>query len=125
VALDVEDVARIVVDAGFKIHTTLGPGLLETVYERCLVHELQLRGLAVRSQVYLPVIYEGLKIDAGYRLDVLVDEQLVVEVKSVDALLRVHQAQLATYLKLTELRLGLLMNFKVALFKEGVKRIAR
>ena len=122
--LDVEDIGRIAVDAGFKIHTTLGPGLLESVYEKCLAHELQLRGLSIRSQIVLPVMYEGLKIDAGYRLDLLVDEQLIIEVKSVDALSRVHQAQVATYLKLSGRRLGLLMNFNVALFKDGVKRVA-
>ena len=122
-APDVEDLARIAVDAGFKIHTTLGPGLLESVYERCLAHELRKRGLLVRQQVILPVVYDDLRIDGGYRLDMLIEDQLVLELKAVDALLRVHTAQLATYLKLSGHRLGLLMNFDVALFKDGVKRV--
>jgi len=91
--------ARAVVDAGFKVHKTLGPDLLETVYELCLARELELRGLVVMRQVSLPVVYEGLEIDGAFRIDLLVNDALIVEVKAVDALARVHEAQLLTYLK--------------------------
>ncbi|WP_082765220.1 MULTISPECIES: GxxExxY protein [unclassified Phenylobacterium] len=116
-------VARQIVDAGLKVHRALGPGLLESVYEACLVHELGLRGLAVRRQVPQPLRYEGLRLDAGYRLDLLVEDLVIVEVKAVEALSRLHEAQLITYLKLSGLRLGLLVNFNVVLFKDGVRRL--
>ncbi|HEY3813176.1 MAG TPA: GxxExxY protein [Caulobacteraceae bacterium] len=120
---ELEAIARAVVDAGFNVHNELGPGLLESTYEHCLTYELVNRGLSVRRQVGLPVLYKGLQLDAGYRLDMLVAEQLVLEVKVVDALTRVHQSQLMTYLKLSGFRLGFLMKFNVSLFKEGVRRI--
>lgn len=113
------------VDAGFKVHKTLGPGLLETVYELCLARELELRGLVVMRQVSLPVVYEGLEIDGAFRIDLLVNDALIVEVKAVDTLARVHEAQLLTYLKLSNRRLGLLINFNVELFKQGVRRFVR
>ena len=112
-----------IIDAGLKVHKALGPGLLESAYEHCLSHELQLRGLIVRRQVVLPVVYEGLTIDAGYRLDLMVEDAVVVEVKSVDALTRVHHAQVLTYLRLSNRRLGYLMNFNVVLFKQGLARL--
>lgn len=115
-------VARQIVDAGLKVHRALGPGLLESVYEACLVHELVLRGLTVRRQVPQPLEYEGLRLDAGYRLDLLVEDLVIVEVKAVEALSRLHEAQLITYLKLSGLRVGLLINFNVVLFKDGVRR---
>ena len=121
---EVDDVARIVVDAAFKVHTTLGPGLLENVYEVCLAHELSKRSLKLERQVRLPVVYDGEKLDAGLRLDLLIEDSLVVELKAVEALLPVHTAQLLTYLKLTGHRLGLLINFNVPLIKDGIKRIA-
>ncbi len=105
------------------MHRALGPGLLETAYERCLVFELSSRGLTVVRQVELPIIYEGFTLDAGYRLDILVEGQIIIEVKAVDALTRVHHAQMMTYLKLSGHRLGFLMNFNVSMFKDGVKRI--
>ncbi|MBS0295518.1 MAG: GxxExxY protein [Proteobacteria bacterium] len=117
-------VSRAVIDAGLKVHRALGPGLLESAYEHCLAYELEARGLSIQRQLGLPVVYEGLRIDAGYRLDLLVENCLVVEIKSVDALLRVHEAQLLTYLKLSGHRLGLLLNFNVELFKQGIKRFA-
>lgn len=120
----VDDVARIVVDAAFKVHTTLGPGLLENVYEVCLAHELSKRSLKLERQVSLPVVYDGEKLDAGLRLDLLIEDILVVELKAVEALLPVHTAQLLTYLKLTGHRLGLLINFNVPLIKDGIRRIA-
>jgi GxxExxY protein len=118
----IDDLARVIVDAGLKIHRTLGPGLLESVNEHCLAHELRTRAIAFQRQVGLPVSYEGLVLEAGYRLDLLVENQVVVEVKAVDALARVHGAQILTYLKLSGHRLGLLMNFNVELLKHGVKR---
>jgi GxxExxY protein len=120
----VERVATSIVDAGLKVHRALGPGLLESAYEHCLAHELALRGLGVRRQVVLPITYEGSTLDAGYRLDLLVAESVVVEVKAIDALTRLHSAQLLTYLKLSKLRLGFLMNFNVSLFRDGLRRIA-
>jgi GxxExxY protein len=116
-------VARQVVDAGLKIHKALGPGLLESVYETCLTHELSLRGLDVSRQVPVGLEYEGLRLDAGYRLDLLVGGLVIVEVKAVEALSRLHEAQLITYLKLSGLRVGLLINFNVVLFKDGVRRL--
>lgn len=121
---DVDVVARSVVDAGLKVHSALGPGLLESAYEHCLAFEMERRGLAVRRQIALPIVYEGVKLDAGYRIDLLVAERVVVEVKAVDVLTPVHQAQILTYLKLSGCRVGLLMNFNVPLFKSGVRRMA-
>ena len=122
---DVERLSLQVVDAGLKVHKALGPGLLESAYEHCLAYELQKRGLLVRRQVALPVLYDGQQIDAGYRLDLIVGDAIVVEVKAVDALTRDHEAQVLTYLKLSGMRLGFLMNFNVALFKQGLRRLMR
>lgn len=119
---DEESVARTLVDAGLKVHRALGPGLLESAYEHCLAHELRARGLSLERQVLLPIVYDGATIDAGYRLDLIVERAIVVEVKSVDALSRVHEAQILTYLKLSGCRIGFLMNFNVPLFKEGIRR---
>ncbi|MBS0360704.1 MAG: GxxExxY protein [Proteobacteria bacterium] len=121
---EIDAVARQVVGAGLKVHKALGPGLLESAYEHCLAHELGLRGLAVARQLSLPILYEGYRVDAGYRLDLVVEDTVVVEVKAVESLSRLHEAQLLTYLKLSNRRLGLLMNFNVPLFREGVRRIA-
>jgi GxxExxY protein len=119
----VDAIARQIVDAGLKVHRALGPGLLESAYERCLAHELELRDIPVRRQVPVPILYEGLEIEAGYRLDLVVGDAVIVEVKAVEAMSRLFEAQVLTYLKLTGLRLGLLMNFNVPLFKEGVRRL--
>jgi GxxExxY protein len=115
--------SRIIVDSAFKIHATLGPGLLESVYEAVLAHELKLRGLTVTTQQAIPVIYEGVQLDVGFRSDIVVNRKVVVEVKSVDALAPVHSKQLRTYLRLMNLRLGLLINFNVNLIKEGIHRV--
>ena len=120
---EVEVLARAVVDAGLKVHKALGPGLLESVYEHCLAHELQARGIEARRQVALPILYDGLKLDAGYRLDVVADEKIIIEIKAVEALTRLHEAQILTYLKLSGYRLGFLMNFNVPLFKQGLRRL--
>jgi len=121
---DVNAVARIVVDAAFRVHSTLGPGLLERVYEVCLAHELRKRGLSVDSQVELPVFYDGVRLDAGMRIDLVVAGKLLIELKAVETVLPVHKAQVLTYLKLTGHRLGLLINFNVPVIKDGIDRIA-
>jgi GxxExxY protein len=113
-----------VVDAGFQVHQALGPGLLESAYEECLAYELTERGIAHRRQVGMPLFYKGLKLDVGYRIDLLVASCVVVEVKAIDTPLPIHVAQVITYLKLSDCRVGLLMNFNTKLFKTGVRRIA-
>jgi GxxExxY protein len=113
-----------VVDSGLKVHRALGPGLLESAYEACLVHELIRRDLPIQRQVVVPISYDGVKLDAGYRLDVLVAGEVIVEIKSVEALSRLHEAQVLTYLKLSRLRLGFLINFNTPLFRDGVRRLA-
>ncbi|RAM48636.1 MAG: GxxExxY protein [Hapalosiphonaceae cyanobacterium JJU2] len=123
ISKELDQVATQVVDAAFQVHSTLGPGLLESVYEVCLEHELIKRGLSVEKQVPLPVLYDNLYIEAGFKLDLLVDRCLIVELKAVEILLPVHTAQLLTYLKLSKCRLGLLINFNVPLIKDGIKRI--
>ena len=112
-----------VVHAAYKVHDTLGPGLLERIYEVCLVHELKKIGVFAERQVPLPVVYDELRLEAGYRVDVLVEHQLVVELKAVEGLLPVHRAQVLTYLKLSGYRLGLLINFNVPILKEGIRRV--
>jgi GxxExxY protein len=121
---ETDEVASKIVDAAFAVHTTLGPGLLESVYEVCLAHELKKRGLKVERQVSLPVIYDSMRLDAGLRLDLVVEKRVIVELKAVAALLPVHKAQVITYLKLSGYRLGLLVNFNAALIKQGLQRIA-
>jgi len=119
----INQLATQVVDATFTVHSALGPGLLENVYEVCLAHELTKRSLKVERQVALPVSYDGIRLDAALRFDLLVENCLVVELKAVETLLPVHEAQLLTYLKLSGHRLGLLINFNVPLIKEGIKRV--
>jgi len=119
----VDRVATEIVDAPYKVHSELGPGLLESAYEVCLEHELAKRGLAVRRQVSLPVVYDSIEIEAGYRLDLVVEESVIVELKSVDTLLQIHLAQVLTYLKLGGFKLGFLVNFNVTRIKDGIKRI--
>ncbi len=119
---DLEDIAREVVDSGLTVHRTLGPGLLESVYEHCLERELRLRGFETARQLPMPINYKGEILEATYRLDLVVAGTIVVEVKSVEALSRLHEAQILTYLKLSGLRLGFLMNFNVPLFKQGIRR---
>jgi GxxExxY protein len=116
-------IAKKVVDAAFEIHTKLGPGLLESLYENCLVHEMVSRNLKVQRQVPVPVVYKNITFDDALRLDLLVEDCLIVELKAVETLLPIHQAQLLTYLKLTGHSLGLLINFNVPLIKDGIKRI--
>ena len=112
-----------IVDSAMKVHTALGCGLLESVYETCLAHELTKRGLSVRKQIAMPVRYDGIELDTGYRLDLLVAERVVVEVKAVERMLPLHAAQLLTYLKLGGYRVGLLLNFNTAHLQNGIKRV--
>ena len=120
---DVERVGKAVLDASFKVHTALGPGLLESVYETCTAFEVKESGLQVAAQVALPVTYKDIKMDAGLRLDMLVEDCAIVEFKSVETMNPVYDAQLITYLKLTGIRLGYLINFNVVHLKDGIKRI--
>ncbi len=120
---EADRLGRVIVDAGLKVHRALGPGLLESAYEYCLAHELKARGLLVRRQVGLPITYEGQTLDVGYRLDLLINDCVVIEVKAVETLIRLHEAQMLTYLRLSGHRLGYLMNFNVQMFRTGVRRL--
>ena len=121
---DLDHLARSIVDSGLKVHKALGPGLLESAYEHCLAYELSERGIAIKRQVPLPIVYGGATLDAGYRLDLIAANSIVIEIKAVESLTRLHEAQMLTYLKLSGFRLGFLMNFNVPLFKSGVRRMA-
>src|SRR5579859_5182197 len=118
-----ERIAREIVDSSFAVHTALGPGLLESVYEQCLGCELSIRGITVERQVPIPVFYRNLRMDAGFRMDLVAEGLVIVEVKAVEKILDVHKAQLLTYLKLSGQKLGLLVNFNVPLIEEGIKRV--
>jgi len=118
-------ISSIIVDSALKIHRKLGPGLLESAYKECLKHELTNRGLKVETEKPRPIIYEGLKLDHGYRIDLLVEDRVVVELKAVEALNDAHMAQILTYMKLGGYELGLLINFHVRLIKDGIKRFIR
>jgi len=115
-------VSQVVVDSALTVHRALGPGLLESVYETCLAYELKKRGCTCERQVVVPIAYDGMQLDDGLRLDLLVEKCVVVELKAVESLLPLHDAQLLTYLKLTGHRLGLLINFNVPLLKDGIRR---
>jgi GxxExxY protein len=117
------EIAKEIVDAAFKIHTTLGPGLLESVYEAVLAHELSKRGVKVERQKSLPVVYENIRLDEGFRVDLMVSDKVIVELKSVEEVAPVHKKQLLTYLRLADKRLGLLLNFGEARIKDGITRI--
>ena len=116
-------ISAIILDAAIAVHTALGPGLLESAYQACLTYELSARGLKVQMQVPLPINYRGVLIDAAYRLDLVIDDLVIVELKAVERLLPIHEAQLLSYLKLSGKRLGLLINFHVLRLKDGYKRI--
>jgi GxxExxY protein len=111
-----------VIGCAIEVHRVLGPGLLESTYEQCLAHELQLNGIAFCLQHPIPVDYKGIRLDCGYRVDVLVEQQLIVELKSVEEVKSIHKAQLLTYMKLANIRTGLLINFNVRVLKEGIER---
>jgi GxxExxY protein len=118
------ELSRIVFDCALKVHQNLGPGLLESAYEECLFYELKKTGVEVQKQKGLPLIYEDVKLDIGYRIDIIIENKLILEIKSVEAFNDVHFAQLLTYLKLTDCKLGMLINFNVNLIKNGIKRVA-
>ena len=120
---EINKVSGEVVDAAMEVHSALGPGLLESAYEHCLAHELTERGLKVERQVPVPLEYKNTQLDAGFRADLLVEESLIVELKTVEEILPIHEAQIFTYLKLTGGRVGLLLNFNVRSMKNGIKRI--
>jgi len=117
------EIAKEVVDAAYKIHTELGPGLLESVYEAVLAYELERRGLRVVRQQAIPVVYQGVHMEEGFRADLIVEDKVIVELKSVEAVHPVHKKQLLTYLRLANKRLGLLINFGVLLIKDGISRV--
>ncbi|MDK1029502.1 MAG: GxxExxY protein [Anaerolineae bacterium] len=121
---EIEQVARDIVDAAFKVHKEFGPGLLESAYQQCHAFELRKRGRKVMTEVFLPIVYDGQKIDAGYRIDMLVDDLIIIENKAVETIHPIHMAQMITYLKLKDCRLGFLINWNVNLIKNGIKRIA-
>ena len=118
-----ERIAGLIVDSAFTVHKSLGPGLLESVYETCLCHELGKRSLSYERQVIVPLMYDGIKFSEGFRLDILVEERIICEIKSVEKMENVHLAQVLTYLKLTGNRLGFLINFNVPLIKNGIRRV--
>ncbi len=118
------EVAKQIVDAAYQIHTSLGPGLLESAYEAVLGYELEKRGLHIIRQQAIPIIYQGVRIETGFRADLVVEEKVIVEIKSVETVLPVHKKQLLTHLRLADKRLGLLINFNVMLIKDGITRIA-
>lgn len=117
------EIAKQIVDAAFRIHTALGPGLLETVYEVVLMHELRKRGLSAERQVAVPIVYDGIRFEEGFRADLIVNQGVIVELKSIEKVAPVHKKQLLTYLRLTDKRLGLLINFGEELIKDGISRV--
>lgn len=121
--MDIEKVASEIVDSAIKVHKALGPGLLESAYQQCLIYELRQRGLNAESEVPMPIKYGEVKIDAGYRMDLVINKMIVVENKTGEKLLPIHQAQLLTYLKLSGYSLGFLLNWNVTIMKDGIKRI--
>ncbi|MEO8159746.1 MAG: GxxExxY protein [Betaproteobacteria bacterium] len=121
--MDEDGIAKLVVPAAMHVHTALGAGLLESAYEACLAYELAQHGLMVERQVSMPVIYESVRLDVGYRIDLLVEQKVVVEIKAVDRVIPAHLAQILTYLKLGSYKLGFLLNFNVAHMRDGIKRV--
>ncbi len=117
------ELSKIVIGYAIEVHSHLGPGLLESAYQQCLYYELQSAGYAVRKEVPMPILYKEVRLDQGYRIDLLVEEKLVLEIKSVDALLDVHTAQILTYLKFGRFSLGLILNFNSKLLRDGIKRV--
>lgn len=121
--MELNEISGRIIAAALKVHTAIGPGVLESVYQTCLLHELKKAGLAVQAQAALPVVYDGLYLDSGYRIDLLVENTVIVELKCVESLFPIHKAQLLTYLRLADKPLGLLLNFNVVHLREGIKRV--
>jgi GxxExxY protein len=120
--MEFDDLSRKVIGLAIEVHRELGPGLLESAYEQCLVHDLAEHGIAFAAQVPLPITYKGTRLDCGYRMDILIEDRLLVELKSVEMLQKIHEAQMLTYMKLAKIPLGLLINFNTTLLKHGIKR---
>lgn len=118
-----DELTEKILGAAMKVHSVLGPGLLESAYEKCLLFELHRSGLNALYQVELPIVYENLRIDAGYRIDLLIEDRVIVELKAVERILPIHKAQLLSYLKLSNTRVGLLLNFNVLHLKDGITRV--
>ena len=119
----IEKIGKIIVDCAYRVHKNVGPGLLESIYEKCLLYELKKAGLKVKNQIEVPFLYNGEKMDVNLRIDILVEDSIIIELKAVEQMNPVFQAQLISYLRLTENRLGFLINFNVPLIKNGIKRI--
>lgn len=122
--MEINEISEKIIGCAINVHKELGPGLLESAYQTCLIYELRSEGLSIRSEVPMPIIYKDVKIDHGYRMDIQVEEKVAVEIKTVESFTDVHHAQLLTYLRLGDYRLGLLINFNVKMLKDGVKRVA-
>ncbi|MBG0779241.1 MAG: GxxExxY protein [Desulfotignum balticum] len=120
--MEFDELSNRVIGCALEVHRELGPGLLESTYEQCLAHELQRNGIRFKLQYPLPVDYKGVRLDCGYRIDMLIENTLLVELKSVDTLKKIHEAQLLTYMKLADIKTGLLLNFNVRMLKDGIKR---
>ena len=118
-----DQISRIILDSAFKVHTKLGPGLLESAYRICLAYELRKAGMTVEEEKPLPLIYEDIKLECGYRIDILVNSKVIIELKTVETFTAIHQAQILTYMKLSGCHLGLLINFYVKSLKDGIKRL--
>ena len=122
--MEIKEITGEIIDAAMKVHTTLGPGLLESAYQACLAYELRKRGLTVDVQLELPIEYDEVRLDVGYRIDLLVEGTVIVELKAVSEIQPIHEAQLLSYLKLSNKKIGLLINFHVLRLKDGIKRMA-
>jgi GxxExxY protein len=122
-SVDLNALTEKIIGCAIKVHRVLGPGLLESAYEVCLAHELEKAGLSLERQIALPVVYDGIRLDAGYQLDIVVEDEVILELKAVEQLMPIHEAQLLTYLRLKNRKIGLLLNFNVTLLKNGIKRI--
>jgi GxxExxY protein len=120
--MEFDQISNQVIGCALEVHRVLGPGLLESTYEQCLAHELSLAGISFKLQFPLPVKYKGIKLDCGYRINLFVNDELIVELKSVDQIMGIHRAQLLTYMKLSDVKVGLLINFNVEMLKSGIKR---
>ena len=123
--MEIDDITRLTIGCAFKVHTALGPGLLESAYHRCLVHELGKTSLVVESEVPLPIVYDGLRIERAFKVDLRIEKRVIVELKAVETVLPIHKAQLLSYLQLSGIRIGLLLNFNVAHLVDGITRMIR
>ena len=121
--MDINQLSSKIIGSAIEVHKTLGPGLLESSYQKCLCHELRLCGIAYENEKPLPLVYKGEKLDCGYQMDLVVEKAIIVELKSCEKLQPIHKAQLLTYLKLSNLKLGLLLNFNVSLMRDGIVRV--